>query len=142
MSVEFYKDNKKEHRWHVLEEAEGVGDPDIVHACHEGFSSEHNALQNLIINQTLMSIFVATVARGNGEAATGNVYFEPEKNGEKVRWKIRADNNEIVGQAHKGFDDTFEAMQNLLITYTMLTMFVAQVAQARVIDVAAAERGG
>ena len=133
MSVEFYKDNANEHRWHVLEEAEGKGDPDIVHACHEGFSSEHNALQNLIINQTLMSIFVATVARGNGETASGNVYFEEGKD-QKVRWKIRADNNEPVGQAHKGFDDTFEAMDNLLITYTMLTMFVAQVAQARSAD--------
>ncbi|KKN19711.1 hypothetical protein LCGC14_0943100, partial [marine sediment metagenome] len=52
-------------------------------------------------------------------------------NDKKVRWKIRADNGELVGQSHKGFDDTFEAMDNLIITYTMLTVFVAQVAQSR-----------
>lgn len=132
-TVKFYKDKSNEHRWHVLDEDEArQGESPIVHACHEGFSSEHNALQNLIINHTMLSIFVATVARGNGEDSSpaGNVYFEAGRD-EKARWKIKADNGEIVGQSHKGFDDTFEAMQNLLITYTMLSVFVAQVAQER-----------
>ena len=127
MTVEFYEDKKQEHRWHILEDDEDSP----VHACHEGFSSKHNALHNLFINHAMMNIFVASVARGSEEeGARTNISFE-KGNDKKVRWKIRADNGELVGQAHKGFDDTFEAMDNLIITYTMLTVFVAQVAQSR-----------
>ena len=127
MRVKFYIDNAGEHRWHILGE-----DDEVIHACHEGFSSKHNALNNLFINHTLMGIFVAQVAQGNrSDNLTGaSVYFEVDK-AEKDRWKVRGANGEPVGQAHKGFEDTFEAMDNLVMTYTMLSMFVAGVAQSK-----------
>ncbi len=137
-TVEFYRDKAEEHRWHIFEDDES-GAPAaaphsskriVMHACHEGFSSDHNSKQNLFINHALMSIFVAGVARADGKPAAGNVYFEGDAD-ERIRWKIRADNGEIVGMAHKSFDDTFDAMDNLIITYTMLTVFVASVAQER-----------
>jgi len=143
-TVEFYQDSKGEHRWHVLEDDED-GTPaaalheskrKVTHACHEGFSSNHNAVQNLFINHAMMSIFVGAVARGDAEAgaeATG-IYFEEDAD-QNVRWKIKSANGEIVGASHKGFDDTFEAMDNLVITYTMLTVFVAQAAQDKAADV-------
>ena len=122
MSVEFYQDAKQEHRWRVTD-----GD-DIIHACHEGFSSYSNALQNLLINHASMSIFVNSIARGNADQA--QVSFEEDKD-QKARWRIKADNSEIVGAAHKGFDDVLSAMDNLILTYTLLTIVVAEVAQVR-----------
>lgn len=124
MSVEFYKDKKSENRWHI------VDDGDVVHACHEGFRNEHGALQNLFINHAMMSIFVAAVAQGGSDGGHGNVYFEEDAD-HKIRWKIKANNGEPVGVAHKGFNDMFEAMDNLIITYTMLTVFVAEMAQVK-----------
>ena len=127
MRVKLYTDKAGEHRWHIL----GEGD-EVIHACHEGFSSKHNALNNLFVNHALMAIFLAQVAQGNrpDNLKGASVYFEEDKGG-KDRWKVRAANGEPVGQAHKGFDDTFEAMDNLVMTYTMLSMFVAGVAKSK-----------
>ena len=75
MSIEFYIDKAGEHRWHVLE-----GD-DITHACHEGFSSKHNALQNLFTNHAMMGIFVAGVAAGLAGEDSARVYNAVGKDG-------------------------------------------------------------
>lgn len=123
MSIEFYTDKAGERRWHVLD------GKDITHACHEGFSSKYNALQNLFINHALMSIFVAGVASDN-EDLLETVSIEVGNDG-KFRWKIRAGNNEVVGIAHQGFDTRDAAVENLIHTYTMLSVFVTKSARAK-----------
>ena len=127
MSIEFYQDKANEHRWRIMEE----GDDSPIHACHEGFSGRHKAFQNLLINHSMMSIFVNSVARGEIKLGKdlGNVRFDED--GDGIRWKIEADNHETVGMAHRGYKTIYDAVDNLIITYTMLTMYVAQAAQAR-----------
>jgi len=124
MSIEFYQDAKEEHRWHVL----GDSEDDIIHACHEGFASKQGALHNMLVNHAMMGIFVNTLARGGGPV--DSVRFEDDANGD-VRWKIQSSNGELVGMAHKGFDDKFGAVDNLIIICTMLSMRVAELAQMR-----------
>jgi uncharacterized protein YegP (UPF0339 family) len=129
MSLEFYQDNAKEHRWHVL----GDGG-EVIHACHEGFKQKQGALHNMILNNTMLGIFVSSLAKG-GEVLTGDgesdgVYFASDAD-EKVRWKVRAGNNELVGQSHKGFDNIEAAMNDLIILYTMLSVRVAELASMR-----------
>jgi len=118
--VEFSKDKSGEDRWSIVDE-DGV-----IHACHEGFSNRHNAVQNLFINHAMMSIFISGVARGEGGDASG-IYFEEDAD-QKIRWKIKSKNGEVTGCAHKGFADMWEAMNNLIVIYTMLAVFVAETA--------------
>lgn len=129
-NTEFYTDKAGEHRWHIT--IDDDGDDGAIHACHEGFSSKYNAVQNLFINHAMMSIFVGSVARGDQEvgAEAAGIFFEEDAD-EKVRWKIKGANGELTGASHKGFEDTYEAMSNLVITYTMLTVFVAEAAPSR-----------
>lgn len=130
MSVEFYKDIGSEHRWRVTDgEHQGA---DILHGCHEGFSSKGGALHNLFVNHMFMNIFVQSAAGGMEVSTDGDsgVWFEEGKD-QKIRWKIKSGNGEIVGQSHQGFATEAAATDNLIIIYTMLTMFVAEVAQAK-----------
>lgn len=128
MSVEFYKDKGgKEYRWHILEDGEDAP----IHACHEGFSSRHRALQNLFINHSMMSLFVNCIARGDITLGQNLSNIRFDEGGDGIRWKIQSDNHEIVGMAHRGYKTIYDAVDNLIITYTMLTMYVAQAAQAR-----------
>ncbi len=125
MGVEFNKDSAGEDRWKIAD-TDG-GDP--IHACHEGFSSKHNALMNLFINHAMMSIWVNAVANGDGyspKLEKGSVQFRKSKKDGKTRWRITAANGEIVGASHKGFDDKSLAADNLIMTYTMLAMYIAQ----------------
>jgi len=129
MGVEFNKDSANEDRWRVYDPEEDV----VIHACHEGFSSKHNALTNLFINHTMMSMWVRATAQGKGYSeevtfpifGTGYVTFEDDKKG-KVRWQLKSTNGEIVGASHKGFETKSLAADNLIMTYTMLAMYIAQ----------------
>ncbi len=130
MGVEFNKDVAGEDRWRVVD----IEEDDIIHACHEGFSSKHNALMNLFINHTMMSIWVNAVANGDFyklRFKEGAVDFENDRDG-RIRWQIRASNGEIVGASHKGFNDKHLAADNLIMTYTMLAMYIAQFALDKV----------
>lgn len=130
MGIEFYKDVDSEDRWRIV----GSDEDDIIHACHEGFSGKHNALTNLFINHAMMSIWIRHVAKGDGyklKFDKGTVNFENDRDG-KIRWQIKASNGEIVGASHKGFNDKHLAADNLIITYTMLAMYIAQFALDRV----------
>jgi len=126
MPVQFFQDKAQENRWRVVDEDDGY----ILHTCHEGFSSGHNALQNLLINHAMMSVFVAHMAAGGAleDLPGDSVYFEMG-NDQLVWWKIKAKNGEIVGKSHKGFDSNPEAADNLIVVYTMLAMFIAIHAQ-------------
>ena len=124
MGVEFYEDESDEHRWRVVD-AEEDGP---IHACHEGFSSKWGALQNLFLNHARMSNFVSGIA-GNLEFNSRPEFFIGKD--KKTWWRITASNNEIIGSSHKGFNSRVEAVDNLIMTYTMLAMFIAMYAQER-----------
>jgi len=126
MGVGFNKDSANEDRWRVYDPEEDV----VIHACHEGFSSKHNALTNLFINHTMMSIWVRAIAQGDA-FGTEHITFDDDNKG-KVRWQIRSTNGEIVGASHKGFDAKSLAADNLIMTYTMLVMYIAQFALDKV----------
>jgi hypothetical protein len=48
---------------------------------------------------------------------------------DQIWWRIKAANGEIIGKSHKGFDSRPLAVDNLIMTYTMLAMFIALHAQ-------------
>lgn len=121
MSVDFFEDSAREFRWRISDGS------DILHSCHEGFSSKHNALQNLFLNHAMISMFVAEAA-GSDNNTPGRVRFFDGSNGE-VWWNLRAANGEIIGKSHKGFKNKSEALDNLVKTYTFLALFVARNAQ-------------
>lgn len=124
-SVQFFLDSKNRHRWSVID------DINDIHICHTGFSSRHDAIQNLFINHAMMSIFVGSVARGDMEAGANasGISFEKDEEG-KFRWNIKS-SDELTGMSYDGFGNVFEAMNNLIIIYTLLTVFVASIAQER-----------
>jgi hypothetical protein len=120
MGVDFFEDSAEEHRWRVGDDA------GIVHSCHEGFKRRHDALQNLFLNHAFMSVFVSGIA-ANSEGSDW-IDFKTGAD-EKVWWSIKAHNGEIIGKSHKGFDSRPLAVDNLIMTYTMLAMFIALHAQ-------------
>lgn len=125
-SVQFFLDSKNLHRWSV------VDDINDIHICHTGFSSRHDAIQNLFINHAMMSIFVGSVARGDMEAgANASGVIIENDNDKEFRWKIRSQDGSLTGKSYDAFNNAFEAMDNLIIIYTLLTVFVASVAQER-----------
>ncbi len=128
--IEFYVDEADEHRWRIVDE----DDDDIVHACHEGFAAKAGALNNLLINNSMLSVFVLRLAKGgDGDLSDSSLTFDQDAEG-KIRWRATASNGEIVGASHKGFGTMMDAVNNLLITHTMLTVFIAELAMMRAAD--------
>jgi len=128
MSVEFFKDSADEKRWRITDEATPDGEPEMVHSCHEGFSTDAGALHNLFLNHAMMSAYVRGLA--GSRTAVDRVQFDTGNDG-KVWWKIDGANGECIGKSHKGFPTKVAAVDNLIVTYTMLAMFVALHAQER-----------
>jgi len=126
MSVEFFEDKSGEQRWNVSD------DGDIIHSCHEGFKRRNGALQNLFLNHAMMSVFVRGLAgsekRASDDNARSRVQFDIGKD-DKVWWKIYAVNGEPIGKSHMGFDSEAHSIDNLIMTYTMLSMYIAMHAQ-------------
>lgn len=118
MDVEFFKDSADEFRWRAKD------DSGIVHSCHEGFSSNHNAIQNLFLNHAMMFVLVTEIATKKEAVNLDKIRFDLGKD-DKIWWKIKAENGEIIGKSHKGFGDKKEAFDNLVTTYTILAMFIA-----------------
>lgn len=125
MGIEFFEDKAEDHRWRVVDPEERL----LIHSCHEGFSSRHVALQNLFLNHAKMSNFVAGLA-GNANNAGQHVEFY-EGADHMTWWRITAANGEIIGASNSGFPGEPEAVDNLIMTYTMLAMFIAMHAQER-----------
>ena len=125
MGIEFFEDNAEEQRWRVVDPEENL----LIHSCHEGFSSKHNALQNLFLNHAKMGNFVAGLA-GNVSGPVKSIEFY-EDSSDMTRWRITAANGEIIGASSSGFSGEPEAVDNLIMTYTMLAMFIAMHAQER-----------
>jgi len=120
--VEFYSDSAGENRWRILEADEGE---EIINKSTEGFSTHGGAKNNLLVAYSLISLYlVALVQDGSFEA----IEFYEDEDG-KHRWRVTSDNNEIVAAAHKGFATEGEAKNNLLITYTMISTYLAMAAQ-------------
>ena len=59
---------------------------------------------------------------------TSNVEFY-EDSEVQHRWRIKADNGEIVAASSEGFTSKSNAVNNLLMTYTMLSVYVAELAK-------------
>jgi uncharacterized protein YegP (UPF0339 family) len=125
--IEFYVDDAEEHRWRIVDEEDGA----IIHACHEGFTAKTGALNNLLINSSMLNVFVARLARGDDNGASNSSVAFNQDNDDKIRWRATANNGEIVGASHKGFGSMMGAVNNLMITHTMLTVFIAELAMAR-----------
>jgi len=125
MGIEFFEDKVGDHRWRVVDPEEEL----LIHSCHEGFSSKHGALQNLFLNHAVMSNAVAGIAGNVSEAGNGVEFYEG--NDHMTWWRITAANGEIFGASHSGFPGEPEAVDNLIMTYTMLAMFIAMHAQER-----------
>jgi len=128
MAVEFYEDNAEEHRWRIVDEDE------VIHTCHEGFVRSGGALHNLFLNHAMIGVFVTRLAGGSNEDVSSddeeNIRFDTG-NDEKIWWKIQSKNGKIIGKSHKGFDSKTLAVDNLIMTYTMLSMFIAMHAHER-----------
>lgn len=126
MGVQFYKDDNGKYRWCTVD-GEGLDD---VHVSHCGFSRQLEAAQNLFTNHAMMSIFIGAVARGEEEVGGEASGLSFEIKDGKTIWVIRH-NDELIGMSYFVFDDKYSAMDNLIILYTTLSVFVASMAQKR-----------
>lgn len=120
--VEFYTDSSGENRWKILEYYRSE---DIVSKSTEGFSTSGGAKNNLLVAYSLISTYLVSVVKSEDFDA---IEFYTDVAG-LHRWRVTADNNEIVAGAHKGFSTSGEAKNNLLITYTMISTYLAAMAQ-------------
>lgn len=118
--MEWYTDDAGEVRWRIFETDEG--DSDILNKSTEGFKTEGGAKNNLLVTYTLLgSYFVSTIRRVDFDA----VEFYVDNIG-KHRWRVTAGNNEIVAASHKGWDTEGLAKNNILMTYTMISAYLAK----------------
>lgn len=131
MSVEFINE-KGSYIWRVKEELED-GSFTTIHQCHEAFESSGEALTNLLNNHALMGIFVADTALGGVTRKGYQVDFPADEDG--TRWVLKDGSDTIIGSSNSSFEDLYLATDNLIITYTLLTMFVSQVAQEKMSDI-------
>jgi len=116
--VEFLQTKKEhDHFWHVLD-----SEQNIVNNSSEVFSNLGNAKNNLLILHTLIGVDLVSLASG---IKCKHVTFYDD-NQDKQRWRVVAQNGEIVGAAHKGFDSDGEAKNNLLMTYSLVSTYLAK----------------
>lgn len=128
--VEFFTRKKDgDAYWRVVD-----GDGNEVNRSSEGFSQLGGAKNNLLIFHTLLSTDLLSFA--NYPVALPQLtplsHLEFYEDGEgQIRWRVTAGNNEIVGAAHKGFPDIGEAKNNVLMTYSLISTYVAYVAMGK-----------
>jgi hypothetical protein len=121
--VEFFTGNDVDAYWRVTD---GNGDP--VNRSSEGFRKLGSAKNNLLIFHTILSTDLMALF-GNTGSQKGTEFFE-DVNGNH-RWTVRSANNEIVGASHKGFDNFWEAKNNLLMTYSLISVYIASIAMGK-----------
>lgn len=131
MGVSIYKESDR-YFWKITE------DDEVIHVSHVGFDSRFDALQNMFINHTMMGIFVSAIASrsladsynaSNGQR-DGVSFINSDG---KIRWQI-VSGGDVVGKSND-HDDIFEAIDYITIIYTMLSVRVAELAQARSRDI-------
>ena len=126
MSVEFFKNNKNNIvRWRVFDIDDSKDSVDIIF-CSGEFQSNGEAIQNMLSCHAIIGVFVVALAQGKDQK--DNITFK-KYNDEKIRWEIN-DGKDILATSHVGFDNHFDATNNLIITYTMLTVYISQMAHS------------
>jgi len=122
--IEWYTDEASEHRWRAVAEVE-ESEPELVNDSHEGFKTKGGAQNNLFVTYTMLSTFLVSVAKGKEFEP---VEFYEDRDG-KTRWRITSNNGEIVAASHKGFPSVGAAKGNLLMTYTLISTYLAMGAE-------------
>jgi uncharacterized protein YegP (UPF0339 family) len=117
--VEFFSGNNHDTYWRILD-ASG----DEVNRSSEGFTQAGGAKNNLLTFHTLLSIDL--LALHNRQDCVSLEFYTDLDN--KTRWRVKASNGEIVGAAHKGFSSLGEAKNNVLMTYSLISTYIASVA--------------
>lgn len=118
--MEWYTNDAGEVRWRIFETDEEDGN--ILNKSTEGFKTEGGAKNNLLVTYTLLGAYFVSTIRGE---SFGAVEFYVDNIG-KHRWRVTADNNEIVAASHKGFTTEGGAKNNILMTYTMISAYLAK----------------
>ena len=113
-------------RWLLVEEG---GE---LHLCHRGFPSRLEALQNLFIHHIMMGTFVGALARGVEGYATLFTGVRLEQEDVEFFWTITGEDGTLIGKSCGQFETMGSAYDNLIVVYTLLTIFVASAAQERV----------
>ena len=123
--VEFFIGDDNDTYWRVLD-ANG----DIVNRSSEGFTQSGGAKNNLLIFHTLLSTDLLAIANYHA----GYPEINPLSNLEfyeddqlLFRWRVKAGNGEIVGAAHRGFSDGGEVKNNVLMTYSLISTYLASI---------------
>jgi len=57
-NIEFFNDPSGRHRWKIRDD-----NGDIIAICYEGYSSKANAINSLLMTHTLLSRFIAEMAK-------------------------------------------------------------------------------
>lgn len=120
--VEFFTGNDGDAYWRVND-----ADGNRVNRSSEGFRKLGSAKNNLLIFHTLLSAELLALFSGN-ELRNISIYEDDEG---KFRWSVRASNHEIVGASHKGFDHQGAAKNNLLMTYSLISTYIASLAMEK-----------
>lgn len=119
--MEWYTGNAGEVRWRIFETDEE--DSDVLNKSSEGFKTEGGAKNNLLVTYTLLGAYFVSTIRGQSFDAV-EFYIDKDKH----RWRVTAANNEIVAASHKGFTTEGGAKNNILMTYTMISAYLAKAA--------------
>lgn len=120
--VEFFTGDDGDAYWRVTD-----ADGKPVNRSSEGFRKLGSAKNNLLIFHTLLSADLMALVNGND---LQNISLYEDDHG-KYRWNVRASNGEIVGASHKGFDNGGASKNNLLMTYALISTYIASVALGR-----------
>ena len=118
-NVEFFTGNDNDTYWRVLDSDEGE-----TNRSSEGFTQLGAAKNNLLIFYTLLSTDLLAL---HNQGDSNNLEFYTD-DADQHRWRVKAGNGEIVGAAHKGFPSLGEAKNNVLMTYSLISAYVASVA--------------
>lgn len=117
--VEFFTGKDDDAYWRVID-----GNEDEVNRSSEGFRQLGTAKNNLLIFHTLLSTDLLSLF--NDGDLTSLEFYEDNKN--MHRWHVKSSNGEIVGAAHKGFSNFGEAKNNVMMTYSLISTYVASIA--------------
>ena len=117
IAIEFFTGDDGDHYWRLTND-----EKEIINRSSEGFSTIGNAKNNLLILHTLIGVDLLSIA--NGDQGKHFEFYKDTKG--HSRWRVKAENEEIVGAAHKGFDSLGEAKNNLLMAYSLISTCLAQ----------------
>jgi len=127
MQVEFFTGSDGDAYWRVTD-----SNGDEVNRSSEGFRQLGSAKNNLLIFHTLLSADLLALAqfRGGPKSELDSIQFYIDEAG-KQRWRVVAGNGEIVGASHKGFKTFGEGKNNLLMTHSLISIYVATIAMEK-----------